>query len=198
LPRIIAGFVAIAGSAVAQAAIATAAWVASSVTASASYGAFAALIATPLVMPAIAVGAVIASLWAVQQAANGASDAIDQATRMQAYEAKTSTDLMATAKRQHDAGKISDAEFRRLIGVASDTKGHALGTNFAPGGLTMVGENGPELVNLPRGSKVHTNRETQQMMGGGGQTVNIGTVQIHNNMDQQKFLKDLGWRLSLA
>jgi hypothetical protein len=30
----------------------------------------------------------------------------------------------------------------------------ASGTNFAPGGLSLVGERGPELVNLPRGSQV--------------------------------------------
>ena len=32
--------------------------------------------------------------------------------------------------------------------------GFAGGTDFAPGGLAMVGERGPELVNLPRGSSV--------------------------------------------
>ena len=32
------------------------------------------------------------------------------------------------------------------------------------GGLTMVGENGPELVNLPSGSYVHSNQDSQQMM----------------------------------
>src|SRR5690606_39066543 len=31
--------------------------------------------------------------------------------------------------------------------------GFANGTNYAPGGLAMVGERGPELVNLPRGSQ---------------------------------------------
>ena len=35
--------------------------------------------------------------------------------------------------------------------------GFANGTNFAPGGLAMVGERGPELVNLPRGSEVIPN-----------------------------------------
>ena len=30
----------------------------------------------------------------------------------------------------------------------------AHGTAFAPGGLALVGETGPELVNLPRGSQV--------------------------------------------
>lgn len=33
----------------------------------------------------------------------------------------------------------------------------ASGTSFAPGGLSLVGEFGPELVNLPRGSRVHPN-----------------------------------------
>lgn len=35
--------------------------------------------------------------------------------------------------------------------------GFANGTNFAPGGLALVGERGPELVNLPRGSRVYPN-----------------------------------------
>jgi tape measure domain-containing protein len=35
-----------------------------------------------------------------------------------------------------------------------DVDWYAMGTNFAPGGLAVVGERGPELVNLPRGSKV--------------------------------------------
>jgi tape measure domain-containing protein len=32
--------------------------------------------------------------------------------------------------------------------------GHAMGTNFAPGGWSLVGERGPEIVNLPRGAQV--------------------------------------------
>jgi hypothetical protein len=35
-------------------------------------------------------------------------------------------------------------------------------------GLTMVGEAGPELVNLPPGTQVHSNPDTQRMMSGGG------------------------------
>jgi hypothetical protein len=37
--------------------------------------------------------------------------------------------------------------------------GFAQGTNYAPGGLALVGERGPELVNLPRGSQVISNRD---------------------------------------
>ena len=35
----------------------------------------------------------------------------------------------------------------------------ASGTNFAPGGMALVGEQGPELVNLPRGSQVIPNHK---------------------------------------
>jgi hypothetical protein len=35
--------------------------------------------------------------------------------------------------------------------------GFASGTDFAPGGLAIVGEKGPELVNLPRGARVSPN-----------------------------------------
>jgi hypothetical protein len=45
------------------------------------------------------------------------------------------------------------------------------GTDFAPGGLALVGERGPELVNLPRGSQVLPNDVSRQVMSGGGQIV---------------------------
>lgn len=41
----------------------------------------------------------------------------------------------------------------------------ANGTNFAPGGLSIVGERGPELVNLPRGAQVIPNEVLQAPMG---------------------------------
>jgi len=43
--------------------------------------------------------------------------------------------------------------------------GYAGGTNFAPGGLSLVGERGPELVNLPRGAGVMSNRELRSLGG---------------------------------
>lgn len=44
--------------------------------------------------------------------------------------------------------------------------GFANGTSFAPGGLAMVGELGPELVNLPRGSQVIPNHELRAANSG--------------------------------
>ena len=54
-----------------------------------------------------------------------------------------------------------------LGGLIGNVLGFANGTNNAPGGMALVGERGPELVNLPRGSQVRTATDTQRMLGGG-------------------------------
>lgn len=41
---------------------------------------------------------------------------------------------------------------------------------IAPGGMVLVGERGPELVNLPRGSRVHSNAASRGM---GGNTIHV-------------------------
>lgn len=52
----------------------------------------------------------------------------------------------------------------------------ATGTYHAPGGVALVGENGPELVNLPRGSQVKGTSATRQAMAGmGGISLSIVT-----------------------
>jgi len=42
-------------------------------------------------------------------------------------------------------------------------EGNADGTDYWPGGLTWVGEEGPELINLQRGAQVFTNSESMAM-----------------------------------
>ena len=49
---------------------------------------------------------------------------------------------------------------------------------FAAGGVTksgmsLVGERGPELVRLPRGSRVHSNSESKKMFSGGGNNITV-------------------------
>lgn len=56
------------------------------------------------------------------------------------------------------ASKALDGLFN-MVGMSMGIPGFASGTNFAPGGLALVGERGPELVNLPRGSEVIPNHE---------------------------------------
>lgn len=51
--------------------------------------------------------------------------------------------------------------------------GFAKGTNFAPGGVALVGERGPELVNLPRGSQVIPNHELGGLGGNRSVVINM-------------------------
>lgn len=51
--------------------------------------------------------------------------------------------------------------------------GNAYGTYNFPGGLTWVGERGPELVELPTGSKVYPNGTLPNTLGGGTTVYNI-------------------------
>jgi len=71
------------------------------------------------------------------------------------------------------AGGLAAALFTKAIGAVG-VKGFARGTAYAPGGTALVGEQGPELINLPRGSQVFPTPKTNAMlsgMGGGGITV---------------------------
>lgn len=56
---------------------------------------------------------------------------------------------------------------------------NAVGTTYSSGGLSLIGENGPELVSLPRGSSVASTDKTQKLMG--GNNINI-SVNIQGNM----------------
>lgn len=40
-------------------------------------------------------------------------------------------------------------------------------------GLSLVGERGPELVRLPKGSRVHSNQESRKMMSSGGNNITV-------------------------
>tara|TARA_R100001463_G_scaffold133025_1_gene194093 strand:- start:5200 stop:6825 length:1626 start_codon:yes stop_codon:yes gene_type:complete len=52
------------------------------------------------------------------------------------------------------------------------------------GGITMVGERGPELVNLPRNSRVHSNSDSRKMMGNNQNTINI-TINARDTSDSE-------------
>ena len=47
------------------------------------------------------------------------------------------------------------------------TPQYAEGTSYHPGGKALVGEHGAEIVDLPKGSKVYSNEESKEMLGGG-------------------------------
>tara|TARA_Y100000592_G_C5477685_1_gene323331 strand:- start:1430 stop:3316 length:1887 start_codon:yes stop_codon:yes gene_type:complete len=63
-------------------------------------------------------------------------------------------------------------------------------------GLQLVGEKGPELVKLPRGSRVYSNKDSGRMLSGGGTTNNI-TIQVTGRVGaSDSEIKDIANKLS--
>lgn len=56
------------------------------------------------------------------------------------------------------------------------TSKFATGTRYAPGGMALVGERGPEMISLPRGSQVLPAAQTSAMMGGRQQVEVVGVL----------------------
>ena len=66
------------------------------------------------------------------------------------------------------AGALAGGLFNKLLSSLK-IPAFAEGTRNAPGGLSLVGERGPELVNLARGSQVIPNHALRGALGGGAQ-----------------------------
>lgn len=168
------------------------------------YKGFAALLNTPIVLPSLAVGAVVLALTAIYTAATNAANAIKSVTQLQNASASVTNQILAKNEQVQASGVASAATKAKYQALANEavaqdkSLGFALGTNYAPGGVALVGENGPELVNLPQGSKVNTATQTQQLLGNKGTQVTIGVWNNNSNMDERRFLAMLGRKLAVA
>ncbi len=72
------------------------------------------------------------------------------------------------------------------------------GTNFAKGGMTLVGEQGPELVNLNRGASVLPAHKTRSVLNGGldvestsGVVVSVGQLVVREEADVRRVAEEL-------
>ena len=81
-------------------------------------------------------------------------------------------DLLSAKSSGSSGGSLLGGFFKSILGFAE-------GTDYAPGGIAMVGERGPELVNLPQGSQVIPNHKLGQSIGGGTLIVDI---RLNDNM----------------
>ena len=71
---------------------------------------------------------------------------------------------------------------------------NAQGTDYWRGGLTWVGEKGPELIDLPSGSKVFSNNKSKDLVSGqGGKIEHSGTIKVVgvNNKDELTGVVDI-------
>lgn len=75
---------------------------------------------------------------------------------------------------------------------------NATGTSFFRGGWTTVGEHGPELLNLPAGSKVMTNSETRQTGGQRSFQITIEHMEVRSDSDIERVADEIVKRLEEA
>jgi phage-related protein len=82
-------------------------------------------------------------------------------------------------------------------GVRKLIPGFADGVRNFSGGLAVVGERGPELVNLPKGADVFTNEESRRMTAGGG-GITIETMNIKSGVDWELGASYMAQKLRLS
>jgi phage-related protein len=116
------------------------------------------------------VKAVVKPLSAAAGAIKGALQPIISVLQSIANAARDAISAISSIK--DAAGGIAG----KVGGVLGHIPGFASGVRNFSGGLAVVGENGPEIVNLPPGADVYSNSESRGMMGR-SVTVNINGAQ---------------------
>lgn len=94
--------------------------------------------------------------------------------------------------------KLSNTIKNVFSGSSSSNKSsipaYASGTSFHPGGLALVGEKGPELINLSRGASVINNNQTTQLLNNSNTeallTTLVGEVSNLNKIIKQQSFED--------
>lgn len=71
---------------------------------------------------------------------------------------------VAAIERLNNATRKAGGSTHYTTGYGGGQKGNARGTEHWQGGRTLVGEEGPEIVDLPKGSKIRPADQTQSMM----------------------------------
>lgn len=179
------------------------------------------IISSPITMPAIAVGAALLAIASVMDAYQKMRSAVQEATSAKqsfySENAKLAADMLrimndgvsspeakARAKKAYDkiianGEAVAKSDLARGGGGAGG--GYAIGTSYASGGRTLVGENGPEIVNLPRGSEVIPAYRTRGEAAQGTGTTNnylTGTFNFQTAESVQEFFSQLDKTQRLA
>ncbi len=141
----------------------------------------------------MAVGGVVALATAVGGLITYLTIAIGKMSEY--YQASAETRAKLDADQMASVGVFNSSP-EMYQGGKSIFDNNANGTNYFDGGSTLVGEYGPELVNLPRGSSIKTNAQTQRELSGGGSTFNIPVTIQGNVIGNSEFIDQIGYAIS--
>ncbi len=139
------------------------------------------MLLSPLVLPAIAIGAAMAALGLVIAEIAKTVSAVNAMKSSVERNAQSSQEAINRIEARTKAPYSNETRLTALKTLQGLQAGNnASGTDSWRGGPTWVGEKGPELMNLPRGTEIIPNGPSEQMAKGmGGTTINIsGTINI--------------------
>ena len=106
-------------------------------------------------------------------------------------------------------GAVTDA-VKRIRGIddgggssgggstGSGVPANATGTQYFSGGWTTVGEHGPELMNLPAGTKILSNSESRNIQGNKNIEINIAHMEVRSDADINAVAEELARMLEEA
>lgn len=132
---------------------------------------------------------------------NSASEALaNQRSQAQALDQQ----LAATIQRMNEALAMGDVMGAQEQLLVQGLPANATGTRSFPGGWTLAGEDGTELIKLPAGSQIYNHQDTMRMMseaapsGGGAINITIGTVYAQDEAAARKAGNDMAYAYRLA
>lgn len=103
---------------------------------------------------------------------------------------------------QPASGSSSGGAFGGIFGSIGKVLGFAKGTNNAPGGLSVVGEKGPELMNVPKGAQIIPNHKlrapSMPSLKAGGVSGGAGTFTYAPVIDNRGASAEAVSRLEVA
>lgn len=102
--------------------------------------------------------------------------------------------LNETQREANGVQQFNDEIYKGGKSIFDDNE--ANGTNYSLGGRTLVGEYGPEIIDLPRGSSVKTNAQTQRELSGGGYTINCPVTIQGNCIGNNELINQVGDAIS--
>lgn len=157
------------------------------------------IVSTPMVMPAIAVGAAIAAIASVVSAYNEAKAAVENAANAKRSSAENDIAMIKSARSRYDKGEISYEQMRKLVGIYSKS-------DYYDGGYTGAGGKYEVAGTVHKGEYVVAKENVDQstglpkpgLFGGGGHMVVIQNMNINNGGDYNRLLSDIGFALETA
>lgn len=128
-----------------------------------------------------AVGGVLALVGAVSALVGALDYAIYKMSSYLQSSAQVRNDMNAQDNPFLSGGAVPSGVYDLSGSIGGVGKPNANGTNYFEGGRALVGEYGPEIVDLPSGSSIKTNAQTQRELSGGGNNVTVN-VNVEGNM----------------